>query len=69
MAKIEVGKTYKTREGRCARILATDLDGDFPIVGLIDNIKIVTWTSEGLSGLFSGEHRLDLMFEPEKSEK
>jgi len=48
--KIESGKYYKTRDGRKARIYATDGDGDYPICGAIldDNgWQPAIWDSKG----------------------
>jgi len=33
--KIELGKKYKTRDGRPARVIVTDKKGNFPVVALV----------------------------------
>lgn len=34
--KLESGKTYKTRDGRIAKVLCTDAPGEYPCVGYIN---------------------------------
>lgn len=52
--KIEVGKYYKTRDGRRVRIYAVDASGRWPVHGasLWDNTiwRCEEWTAEGLHG-------------------
>lgn len=48
--KIEVGKTYETRDGQLVRILCTDAKGKYPVVGLISTTEgevVESWTSDG----------------------
>ena len=51
MTNIEAGKTYTTRNGLSARILATDKKGEHPIAGLItmaDGNEIwYSWREDG----------------------
>lgn len=44
---ISMDKKYKTRDGRDVRILCTDAPGDYPVVGLINNVLVHSWTSNG----------------------
>jgi hypothetical protein len=37
MSKLDLSKPVQTRDGRAVRILCTDAEGDFPIVGLVKN--------------------------------
>jgi len=43
---IEAGKFYRTRDGRKARIYATDGSGRYPVHGNLDG-EALTWTSRG----------------------
>jgi len=58
----EVGKEYKTRDGRMVRIYATDAGGDYPIHGAVksENWGSQSWTVFGKVDLYSS-CRLDLM--------
>lgn len=50
MSKIEMGRTYRTRDGREVRIYAVDGGGKFPVHGafrLNDLWEISWWTAEG----------------------
>ena len=70
MTKIEVGKTYQTRDGRTVRILATDLMDLNPVVGAIlfkDGIELVAYFAA--DGSFAGsdaENKLDLIIPPDR---
>jgi hypothetical protein len=45
-APIEMGKKYRTRDGRDVRILCVDANGDRPVVGLI-NGNVHIWNPDG----------------------
>ena len=51
--KLEVGKTYLTRDGSRVRILATDIGNkDYPIAGAVrlddeEPEELLSWTKEG----------------------
>ena len=53
--KIEVGKTYETRDGRLARVICTDRKsvGGTPVIALVTRSDDIEWTcgydSEGVS--------------------
>lgn len=69
MTKIEAGKTYWTRAGRSARILATDKKGLHSIAGLItaangDEIWY-SWREDG-SVFALGSSDFDLIIPPER---
>lgn len=69
MTKIEAGKTYQTRNGLSARILATDKKGMHPIAGLItqaigDEI-LYSWREDG-SVFASCRSDLDLIIPTER---
>jgi hypothetical protein len=61
---IEIGKTYQTRDGREARVYATDGGGEYPVQGAYrDHGKIwltATWTLVGELN-DGGPHPLDLI--------
>ena len=42
---ISMDKKYRTRDGREVRLLCVDRKGEYPVIGLIDDI-IVTWTAQ-----------------------
>ena len=53
MSKIELGKTYRTRNGREVRIYAVDGGGSFPIHGAVlfpEGWLEETWTPDGKPG-------------------
>ena len=61
---IDKSKQYRTRDGREARIYATDHSGTFPIVGAIftDAQWLATsWTSEGTWSSAHSEGKADLI--------
>lgn len=67
MTKFEAGKTYKTRDGREARIYATDAGGDFPIHGAMKyGIAWVSqsWRVNGACDHSINGHPFDLLPEP-----
>lgn len=45
--KIQMDKQYRTRNGRDVRILCTDRDNVCPVIALIDNVRIVSYTKTG----------------------
>lgn len=64
-------KPVQTRDGRKARILATDIKGPFPIAAVIDRIggigeRVETYSSEGCLGTFSDNCPGDLVNIPER---
>lgn len=55
---IEMGKKYRTRDGRDVRILCVDRTGELPVVGLMPVVGLVggkedvlSWTIDGLWAL------------------
>ena len=42
MPKIEMGKKYRTRDGRPVRVLAVDRQGAFPVVALVQTGSVET---------------------------
>ena len=48
MKKIEMGKTYKTRNGSSVRVLCIDAPGDFPVVVLIAGTYLDRYTAGGV---------------------
>ena len=63
--KFEVGKTYKTRGGGEATILATDIDNArYPIVARVkdmsDNEEVLTYTAEGVFHIGVNSYANDL---------
>ena len=62
--KIEVGKTYETREGKLVRVICTDLKGDkYPIVGLFsktDKETVHRWT---INGYYLSPHEVEHPFD------
>ena len=68
MTKIEAGKTYQTRNGLSARILATDKKGVHSIAGLITQANgdeiWYSWREDGTS-LALGKGDFDLIIPPE----
>ena len=69
MTKIEAGKTYRTRNGLSARILATDKKGVHSIVGLITQANgdeiLYSWREDG-SVFASCRSDLDLIIPTER---
>ena len=71
MKKIEIGKKYRTRNGRDVRILCVDAERISPVVGLVTNTKnggdwIGEWIGEWCSygrylGECRGQHEYDLV--------
>lgn len=47
MKKIEMGKKYRTLNGFPVRVLCIDKLGEFPVVGLVDDRVIESWTADG----------------------
>lgn len=45
--KIEMGKQYRTRGGHPVRIICVDREGDFPVIGLKNNVSILAFTETG----------------------
>lgn len=45
--KIEMGKQYRTCDGRNVRILCIDRENKYPVVGLINNVYIAGFTETG----------------------
>lgn len=63
MTKIELGKTYRTRDGKEARVYATDHGTDVPIVGAIKirgEWRVCRWFDTGLVSRL-GENNVDLI--------
>lgn len=61
MPKIDISKSYSTREGTPARILCVDRpDADFPVVALLGNY-IECFTAEGHYDCDGNERNLDLI--------
>ena len=50
MSKIEMNKKYQTNNGIPVRILCTDKEGDYPVVGVIGE-SVFCFTSNGRGGL------------------
>lgn len=73
MSKIEVGKTYQTRDGKTVRILATDLKHNYPVVGAImdgDGTEGVWYfTANGKFWRHFRNHDLDLIIPPERKSR
>jgi hypothetical protein len=65
---IDMDKQYQTRSGRPVRILATDRQGYFPVIGLVQDTDgdehMETWTIEG--NVDFEKHAHDLVEIPEK---
>ena len=63
--KIELGKQYRTRDGREVRIYAVDGGGDWPVHGAYmhgDTWRIISWTAEG--SVYSHKTDTDLIEVP-----
>lgn len=61
---IELGKTYRTRDGREAIVYATNGAGDYPVHGAhmtVDGWHIAVWTADGFQFLSRNQHDLDLI--------
>lgn len=60
MAKIEMGKTYKTRGGKPVRIYAVDAGSNYPVHGACE-IRAGVWIPEmwNENGRYSGNHTKD----------
>lgn len=68
---IDLTKPVKTRDGRTARIVSTNLCGPYPIAAVVergDGETLIICTSEGKIADGDGESSLDLMNVPEKHE-
>jgi len=69
MSKIEVGKTYQTRDGKNVRILATDLKYMQPVVGAIlfdgGDESVTTFAADGSYYSSDAEHKYDLIIPTE----
>ena len=63
MNKIEMGKTYRLRDGRPARVICVDAKGEQPVVALVPNIDGEYTIRTSLVGEFytNQEHDLDLI--------
>jgi hypothetical protein len=65
--EIKVGDVYKTKNGRTARIIATDKEGnDYPIVALVkdkngDHETILAYTRDGQLACMHCDHSADLV--------
>lgn len=72
--EIESGKCYRTRIGQKVKVFATDLPGDYPVLGCVyicaeSECDPLLWTECG-SSLLSGEiHPYDLVAEWEDKPK
>jgi len=64
---LEINKPVQTRDGRKARIIATDKKGEYPIVALINDCEtiILSYTKEGHQ-ISNCENKTDLINVPEK---
>lgn len=63
--KIEVGKTYETRDGHLVCILCTDARGNYSVIGLLDRVDsdvAARWASDGRF-ISNGTNDLDLVRE------
>lgn len=62
--KLEVGKCYKTRDGRKAFVSSIMLDSEFPFLGIIENCaKTENWLENGKFNIYQPENDLDLISE------
>lgn len=65
MAKIEMGKKYKTGDGRAVRILCVDMNNAYPVVAIVteENGDEDTWgyTAEGQYNTFGPDEEEDLV--------
>ena len=61
--KIEIGKTYLTRDGDKVRIVYTDGEDERPIIGLINNTFFIELTKSGRHYNDGSESGLDLIKE------
>lgn len=64
--KIEVGKTYETRDGRLARVICVDRKfiGDAPVIALVTNDDGMEWAcGYNAEGVSAGDSRHDLVRE------
>ncbi len=60
--KIEAGKFYKLRNGKKARVDATDYHGSFPIHGcLIPSMDFLVWTDQGKRSELQRNDPLDII--------
>ena len=63
---LDINKPVQTRDGRKARIIATDRKEDYSIVALIDEDEtIISYTKEGHQ-IVNCENKTDLINVPEK---
>jgi len=71
MKKIEVGKSYKTRDGQEVRIYAVEVCGELPIHGAVlktdGTWNADAWKEDGTS-YFKSDSDLDIVMEPLKYE-
>ena len=66
MTKIDFTKPVQTKNGRKVRVLCTDRDGPYPVIGWFDDGKFIkSYTSEGRH-IIGEESPLDLMNVPEE---
>lgn len=64
---LDLTKPVQTRGGRPARILATDLRSEYPVVGIISHLgydEVETWTLDGNFVSSDDEHPDDLVNVP-----
>jgi hypothetical protein len=65
---IDPTKSYTTRDGRPVRILCTDADGCFPVVGILDGgcaeHDVKRWAEDGRAFLHRSQDSLDLIPAP-----
>lgn len=62
--KIEMGKSYRTKDGREIRIYALDGGGSFPVQGAIENESgwgLMTWAIDGRSSWHDHHELKDLI--------
>lgn len=62
--KLEVGKCYRTRDGRKAFISCKIFDDEFPFLGIVtDCASTETWLENGKFNVYQQENQLDLISE------
>lgn len=61
MNKIEIGKKYRTRDGRPARVICVDAKGTQPVVALVANDGREKVISTDLAGECCNNYDLDLI--------
>jgi len=63
---LDINKPVQTRDGRKARIIATDKKGNYPIIALIDEDEtIISCTKKG-NRFIKCENKMDLINVPKK---